>query len=208
LTYLTFRQALLPFGVFSTGDILKVFPEFDKRRLFEWQQKGYITKLVNKWYLFAELPANELLSYRISNCIYQPSYVSLESAFSYYGIIPEGVYSLQAITTRKTNSFQTLQGQFNYRNLQPAFFFGYRVLYYGELPISMATPEKAILDYLYLRADLHTKKDIEAIRFNLDFLENELDWELLQEYSLVFGSATLDRRVGHLKKLLTHAHIV
>jgi predicted transcriptional regulator of viral defense system len=208
LNYLAFREALLPFGVFSTRDALKLFPDFDKRRLFEWQRKGYITRLVNKWYLFAELPLNELLSYRISNCIYYPSYVSLESAFSYYGFIPEGVYSLQAISTRKTNSFQTPQGVFNYRNLQPSFFFGYRVLHYGELPILMATPEKAILDYLYLRSDLHTRKDIEAIRFNDEFLVNEIDWNLLQKYALVFGSITLNNRIAQLKKLLPHAHIV
>jgi predicted transcriptional regulator of viral defense system len=204
---LTFREALLPLGVFSTRDVLKLFPDFDKRRLFEWQQKGYITRLVNRWYLFAELPLNELLTYRISNCIYQPSYVSLESALSYYGIIPEGVYSQQAISTRKTNSFQTPLGHFNYRNLQPAFFFGYRILYYGELPISMATPEKAILDFLYLRSDLHSRKDLEAMRFNYEFLVNEIDWKLLQKYAQVFGSITLNNRIAHLKKLLPHAHI-
>jgi predicted transcriptional regulator of viral defense system len=182
-----------------------LFPDFDTRRLFEWQKKGYIKKLVNKWYFFEDLPHNEMLSYRISNCIYQPSYVSMESAFSYYDMIPEGVYSVEAISSRKTVSYRTPAGLFNYRHLSPPLFFGYQIIRYNELPVLMAGPEKALLDYLYFGTGIQSIQDLEAIRFNRFFLQNDVDWNLLEKYTPAFGSKILKIRVDHLKKLLDHA---
>ena len=124
MTWIEFRNALIEYKVFSTGDIKKYFPRFDTKRLVEWQQKKYIRKLINKWYLFAEIPVDEMLLFRICNCIYQPSYISLESALGFYHFIPEAVYSQQAVTTRKTITYKTTAGTFNYRTLKPSFYFG------------------------------------------------------------------------------------
>ena len=41
----------------------------------------------------------------VANKIYSPSYISLETALSYYGLIPESVYALTSVSTRKTISF-------------------------------------------------------------------------------------------------------
>ena len=70
--------------------------------------------IINKWYLFNETVVDEAILFRINNCIYKPSYVSLESALSYYHLIPEGVYSQQAVTTRKTMNYQTPAGTFKW----------------------------------------------------------------------------------------------
>lgn len=206
MTYWQFRDALLPFAVFSTRDIIKQFPLFDNRRLVEWQEKGYIHKLVNKWYLFTELPLNEMLLYRISNCLYRPSYISLESALSYYNLIPEGVYSHQAVTTRKTVTYETPAGTFNYRTLKSGFFFGYQVLYEGQLPVLMAEAEKALLDFLYLHSRLKTIEDLEALRFNYMELHNSIDWSKMEKYALAFDSKVLDKRIMNLKKTLSYVN--
>jgi predicted transcriptional regulator of viral defense system len=208
LTWNDFRNALIEFGVFSTGDIKKYFPSFHTRRLVEWQQKNYIQKLINKWYLFTELPVDEMLQYRISNCLCRPSYVSLESALSYYHFIPEAVYSQQAITTRKTILYKTPAGTFQYRTLKPAFYFGYHILKKNKLPVLLADPEKALLDYLYLSGTLNTIKDIEAMRFNYTALRQTIDWGKLNNYAQVFNSATLNSRISKLKKLSLNAHSV
>jgi len=208
MTYLEFRRPLLPFQVFSTRDIEKYFPGFDSRRLFEWQHKGYIHKLVNKWYLFSECVVDEQLLFRISNCIYRPSYISLESALAYYHLIPEAVYTQKAITTRKTLNYTTPVGTFDYHSLKPGLFFGYSILHKGSLPIMMAEMEKAILDYLYLNASLRFAKDIVQLRFNYIELHNNLNWDKLGKYQLVFESKTLDKKVKDLKKQLDHADII
>jgi predicted transcriptional regulator of viral defense system len=205
LTYFDLRNALIDFKVFSTGDIKKYFPDFDTKRLVEWQKKNYIRKLINKWYLFAEIPVDELLLFRISNCLYQPSYISLQSALGFYHFIPEAVYSMQAITTRKTITYKTTAGTFNYRTLKPAFYFGYRILHKDKLPVLVAEPEKALLDYLYLGSGLNTIKDMKALRMNYAELQQTIDWKKLDDYAAVFNSKTLDKRIKHLKKLSLHA---
>ena len=205
MIYFEFREALLPFQVFSIRDIKKLFPNFDSKRLVEWQHKGYLHKLVNKWYLFSECVVDEPLLFRISNCIYRPSYISLESALAYYHLIPEAVYTQKAITTRKTISYTTPVGTLDYHSLKPALFFGYTILHKGSLPIMMAEIEKAVLDYLYLNASLKSAKDIEQLRFNYIELHNSLNWEKLGKYQLAFESKTLDKRIKELKKQLEHA---
>jgi hypothetical protein len=120
-------------------------------------------------------------------------------------MIPEGVYSVEAISSRKTVTYRTSAGLFNYRRLPPSLFFGYRIIHYKELPVLMAGPEKAILDYLYFATGVHNIQDLEAIRFNRFFLQNDVDWNLLEKYIPAFGSKILRIRVDYLKKLLDHA---
>ncbi|MBS1605576.1 MAG: hypothetical protein JST42_23125 [Bacteroidetes bacterium] len=208
MNYLEFRKALLPFQVFSTRDIEKNFPAFDSKRLVEWQRKKYIQKIVNKWYVFNEVAKDEQLLYRISNCICQPSYVSLESAFAYYHLIPEAVYTQKAITTKKTIAYRTAIGAFDFRNIKPVLFFGYTIHHKDQLPILMAEMEKAILDYLYLNSSVRSMEDVEALRFNREGLSNGLDWAKLEKYRLVFESKALDKRVNILKSYLKNANAI
>jgi predicted transcriptional regulator of viral defense system len=206
MTYLEFRNSLLAFQVFSTKDVEKRFPGFDSRRLVEWQKKGYIRKLINKWYLFSECVIDEPLLFRISNCIYKPSYISLESALAHYHLIPEAVYIQKSITTRKTIQYVTALGTYDYHNLKPNLFFGYTILHKDNLPIMMADMEKAILDYLYLNSSLKSANDIEQLRLNSIEIQHNIDWEKLDRYKSVFESKTLDVRVKNLKKQLENAY--
>jgi predicted transcriptional regulator of viral defense system len=206
LNYIDFRSALIDFKVFSIVDVIKIFPGFDSKRLVEWQKKKYIRKIVNKWYVFAEIPLNEMLLYRISNCIYRPSYISLETALSYYNLIPEAVFSLQAISTRKTTSYITAVGTFNYRTIKSSLYFGYMVHHIDKLPVLIADEEKALLDFLYLSAQIVSEKDLITLRFNYNVIQNKVDWEQLHKYALVYESKTLDKRINYLKKIFSDAH--
>lgn len=206
MSYIEFEKQLLPFKIFSARDAKKAFPGFDSKRLVEWQEKGYIKKLINKWYLFSGIPISEFLLYRISNCLHHPSYISLESALSYYNLIPEAVYSQQAVCTRKTIHYTTSIGSFNYKSIKPDYFFGYRVLHQDGLPVLMAECEKAIIDYFYLTPTLQKTEDIEALRFNVNEIQSKLDWEKMSMYSKLFKSDTLDKRLRIFKKLVLNAN--
>ncbi|MCX6207387.1 MAG: hypothetical protein NTZ19_14180 [Bacteroidetes bacterium] len=208
MTYHQFRTSFHGLSVFSTRDVAKLFPDFDSRRLVEWQQKGYLKKLVNKWYLFSDIAMDDFLRYRISNCLYRPSYISLESALSHYNLIPEGVYTIQNITTRKTILYETAIGSFQYRNIKSGVFFGYQVDRINNLPVLMADPEKAILDFLYLTPRIKTMADMEGLRLNIAELNNNIDWGKLEKYTACFESAVLNKRIELLKKLKTHADAI
>jgi len=167
----------------------------------EWQNKGYLKKLINKWYLFSEVEITENLLYRVSNSLLRPSYISLESALAYYHLIPEAVYAHQAISTRKTTRYETPIGVFQYRHIPPSCYFGYKILRSDGFPVLMAEFEKALLDYFYLNSSLKTKKDLEAVRFNKAELQNHLNWDKLLQYATVFNSTTLNRRINLFKNI-------
>ena len=163
-------------------------------------------KLVNKWYLLSEAELTEHLSYRISNCLYHPSYVSLESALAYYNFIPEAVYTVQAVSTKRTANYKTPVGSFTYRTVKPNLYFGYTILKMEGPPALLAEPEKGILDFLYLNTRLKSIEDIEGIRFNWQEIHQAISWEKLLQYAKVFDSAALDKRIMLFKKLLTDAY--
>lgn len=208
LSYINFKKELYPFKVFSISDIRKVFPEFDSRRLIEWQKKGYLLKLINKWYVFADIPINENLLYRISNCLHHPSYLTLESALAYHQLIPEAVYSQQAVTTLKSISYETAVGVFRYCKIKASLFFGYEILHLDGLPVLMAYREKAILDFLYFRAGYTTLEEVSALRLNLTELQQTLDRQKLEIYAAVYNSRALNKRIQLLYKILAHADAI
>ncbi len=201
MNYLEFRKSMLPFRVFSTKDIVKRFPDFDSRRLAEWQDKGYVLKLINKWYLLTETERSESLYFRISNCLVRPSYVSMETALSCYNLIPESVFTVQAVTTMKSQQYDTEAGSYNCRSLKPSGFFGYKVIREGDIPILFAEKEKAILDYLYLTPGISDKEDLAALRLNIAATK-DIDWEKFDHYAKVLNSKALNRRIKIFKSFL------
>lgn len=85
----------------------------------------------------------------IAGQIYQPSYISLDTALSFYGIIPEVVYSLISVTTRRTANFEIFGKNFVYRKIKLRAFTGYYLKDDGDGGFNIAFPEKALVDYLY-----------------------------------------------------------
>lgn len=196
-----FQQAMSKFGIFSINDIKKAFPTFDSRRLNEWQNKKYIIKLINSWYCFNELSINEATLFQISNSLRSPSYISLETALSYYNIIPEQPFAITAITTIKTKAYNTPKGVFSYKKILPKLYFGYKVLpQLNGRPILMAEIEKALLDLLYLGSNLNGVEVIKAMRFNT-FELKKIDTEKISVYLRLFNNKALENRYNLFKKL-------
>lgn len=200
MKYLEFLDTFQDFPVFSIYDIEKAFPGFDRKALNVWQKKGYIQKIRNKWYCFANKNFKEEDRFLIANKIYSPSYVSLESALSFYGFIPEGVFLITSVSTLKTTHFGTPVGNFQYRNIQPSLFFGYRLERQQQGPLSawfkIATPEKAIIDYFYLHSHNREEADIESLRINWDEIAERVDLGKLKNMLVYIKSGALTQRIN------------
>lgn len=202
MNYQHFRQALRPFPVFSTREIGKYYPDFDNRRLVEWQEKGYIEKIRNRYYRFTDREVDERFRLYTSNKIYRPSYISLEVVLSRHGFIPEGVFQVTACTTRKTQSFDTPLGRFIYRHLKPDFYFGYHLKKWEDQHLLIADAEKALVDYLYLHPEIGEPVDLESLRWNADAISTRISMDLLNEYESLIGSPALSRRLNALREYL------
>jgi len=202
MNYLEFARTLNLFPCFSTREIEKYFPVFDRRRLVEWQAKGYLEKIRNGYYCFSDQSHDKNLQYYISNRIYRPSYVSLESALAWYGFLPEAVFQTMACTTRKPQRYETPRGIFVYRHLKSELYFGYRLIEWKRWRLAMAEPEKALIDYLYLHTEIRAREDLLALRWNMFAINENISHSKLSQYEKVIASAALSRRLKLLTELL------
>ncbi|MCH7657697.1 MAG: hypothetical protein IIB05_05200 [Bacteroidetes bacterium] len=208
MLYIKFRNKLSEFGVFSTTDIKKYFPDFDHRRLSEWQDKEYIIKIRNSWYCFPEYTRNENSHLLTANLIHIPSYISLETALSWYQIVPEGAFSITSVTTNKPRHYKTPLGDYFYHSIKPSLYFGYTLLAFdvgfgggsfdtrvSTRQIAVANIEKTILDFLYLRNHYNTEDEIRELRFNPIILRDDLDKDKIYLYLDIFKSTILEKRI-------------
>ncbi len=205
MTFQAFRLVFKEYPIFSIMEIEKLFPSFDKKNLVNWQKKNYIQKIRNSWYRFSENALSTDLLFFVSNHIYQPSYISLESALSHYGFIPEGVFKITAISTLKTQQFTTPLGVFGYQNLKRNLLFGYRILYFNTFNYKMAEPEKAILDYLYLHPDIETEDHFYELRLNVFEIKQQVNVATMNSYVQYIQSKSLTNRVKTFLKYIDNA---
>jgi len=196
MKFIQFKDALKDFTVFSLNDIKLIDPHFHRRRLIEWQEKGYIKKVANGRYIFSDLTIDESVLFEIANRLYSPSYVSLESALSYYQIIPEAVYEITSVSTRRTYSYSTRLGKFQYRTIKPSVFFGYQIVTFNSKAFKIADMEKAVLDFFYLHPNLKSESDIISLRFNSEAFSQKFNRKKLQNYLRKFAKNALSERIS------------
>jgi len=137
----------------------------------------------------------------IANKIYEPSYVSLETALSFYSIIPEVAAEVTSITTRQTKSFKNKFGRFRYSSCKKEAYCGYKIMLYEGLQIYIAEKEKAFVDFLYFNHRHGEKVDIDRERFDRECLR-KLSWKKVLRYAKRYNqktSATAERFREKLK---------
>lgn len=87
--------------------------------------------------------------YLLANKVYQPSYISFETALSYHHIIPERVYSVTSATTKSTREFEIKDISLEYLKIKKQAYTGYAPVKERDEIILMAEREKALADFLY-----------------------------------------------------------
>lgn len=153
MDYQQFKNQFKNLPLITSRDVLRGGRDSQNLRnqLKRWEKRGLLIRLRKGFYLFHENDRafNPDISY-IANRLYEPSYVSLEYALSFYSLIPERVVVVTSITTRKTMEFKNALGNFTYQHIQPKTFRGFQRVGEGSFPFLMAEPEKAVVDFLYL----------------------------------------------------------
>ena len=191
-----FETRIKPLPTFNLNDIRNLDPDFHRPQLSDWISRGYITPLAGGYYVLADIQIDESLLFMLANLIYEPSYISRESALAYYQVIPESVLGMTSTCSRKTRQFDTQWGVFSYRSIKPSLMFGYEVIEKGQnTKFKIAKMEKAVLDYLYWNPDLQSEEDLEGLRWNTGLISSLNDNPLFWKYLRIFNNKTLDRRV-------------
>ena len=194
-------------GIFSIGELELLYPGLDKRRLYEWQLKNYIIKLRNGWYCLPEFLRENYSSWIIANRVHEPSYLSLESALSFHGIIPEGVYMTTSLTTNRTIRLSMAGSSYSYSSIRNDLFFGYELIEtaYHHRKIRMAEPVKALIDFFYLHPEYNTEQEILQLRLNGPALSEVILLEKLRLYLSRYQNLKLEKRISTMLNIYDHA---
>jgi predicted transcriptional regulator of viral defense system len=199
MRYSQFKNKYLHLPLIITRDILR-FRKNDKQamlnQLRRWQDKGLIIKLKKGLYI---LNANDRKinpsRHFIANQLYTPSYVSLEYALNFYGLIPERVNEVTSITTKKTTRFINERGGFSYQHIKPETFRGFKALRdENGLEFFIAEPEKALVDFLYLHLDKFKTSDPDIFELSYRFQNVEtLNRRRIVELARLFQNHKLQK---------------
>ena len=162
--------------VFETGLILagEVDPDDVRRQLSRWVKSGRLYQLRRGLYALAPpFQKTRPHPFVIANRMVRGSYVSLQSALAYYGLIPEVVPVVSSVTTARPGRWQTPLGTYAFRHVKAELFFGYRLkeVSPGQHAF-LAVPEKALLDLAYLHPGGDSPAYLQGLRLqNLDHLD-------------------------------------
>lgn len=202
MNYWQFNNTFQDHVCINVHQINAKFPGIDKNNLSRWVKEEKLVKLRNGYYSFPEYTNISGTQMYIANRIYKPSYISLHTALSFYGIIPEGVSNITSITTLKTAEFNNRFGTFSYKTIQPRLLFGYSQRpYLRDMTFLLAEPEKAILDFLYIYSFYNSKEEIEELRFDHDIIREMVNPMKLLEYTGWFNNKALINRVKILMSM-------
>jgi predicted transcriptional regulator of viral defense system len=194
-----FAQYLRSVTVFDSSLVLPFYesPQQAQRQLSDWTRAGKVLQLRRGVYAFPPPYADERpLTYVVANRLVRPSYVSLQSALSHYGLIPEHVASVTSVTTGRPITVRNDFGRFIYRHVKTEFFFGFHCLQLSRGQFAfLGTPEKALLDLLYLTPGGDDEAYIRELRLqNLD----TVDTGRLRQLVAQADQPKLNRALPHL----------
>ena len=187
-----FESALL-----LAGD---VNPSAIRVQLSRWVASGRLIQFRRGLYAlappFQKTPPHPFL---IANRMVRASYVSCQSALAYYGLIPEHVPVTISVTTARPARWRTPSGEFEFRRIKPEHLRGYRrVELGGQQRAFVATPEKALLDLIYLQPNGDSRAYLQELR--LQNLER-LNGDELQRQAAEFNSPKLKRAAQRVREL-------
>lgn len=202
MNYLDFRKDNINRGCFNVHSLEASSQAAISTNLSRWVKEGLLIKLRQGWYTFPERTVSFADRMYCANNIYAPSYVSLFTALAYYEMIPESVNAITSVSTLKTSSFRSKAGLFSYSTIKPALYFGYTpVVDNRELPYLIASPEKSLIDLLYLHPEYKTTDDVESLRLDDDFMSEEFNWEEAASILEKISSVALTSRFSIIKQL-------
>lgn len=195
----------------TSSVIASLFPEVKTKsaKVAQLEKAGEIIRLRRNLFVVNPEETNlPLSSGLIANHLLAPSYVSMQTALRYYGLIPEAVYTIQSMTFKAAKEFNTPVGNFCYYHIsREAYHIGITQIKEGNGVYIMATPEKALCDLIANLPGINLRYQKEALefleenlRFDMDRF-SQLNPEIFSEYAKKGKKST---SILTILKLLQH----
>ncbi|MBA4385657.1 MAG: hypothetical protein C0410_13040 [Anaerolinea sp.] len=169
-------------------------------QLSRWVKAGKIYRIRRGLYSVAPpYQKRQPHPFLVANHLQKASYVSLQSALSFYGIIPEVVNITTSVSTGRPERLETPLGTYEFRHIKTELLFGYQMTELGGQSALVATPVKALLDLIYLQPGGDSIAYLKELR-----LQNteKLDKDLLKKQSEKFNTPKLQNAVINILQLM------
>ena len=189
--------------IFRTGFLVATGESLPALRLqlSRWAKAGRLVQLKKGLYALAE-PYRKVNPHPfvLANAMKKASYVSLHSALWHFGMIPEHVPTVTSVTTQRPERVETSLGRFVFRHIKKSWFCGYlRADLVSGQSAFIATPEKALLDLVYLTPGADNYDFLAELR--LQSLE-KLDLGKLRELAETSSTEKLRRAARQITRLV------
>ncbi len=180
---------------------------YPRNKISKLIQSKEIVPLKQGLYILGEQYRASVIPEVAANLIYGPSYISTDFALSYYSLIPEQVFNITSITTKRKKIYHTILGTFSYQSVKENYYqIAYVRMQKEGLNYLIASPEKALCDKLYLLPQQQTRKDLEELLFNNLRINKDrlvdLDIGTISELSMISGSKNLRLLTQLMEKML------
>jgi predicted transcriptional regulator of viral defense system len=133
--------------IFTLADVQKLLNTRNTNTAYKFIQrlikKKVVQKLKNGLYCYN---IESLDDFQIANFLYSPSYISVETALNFYGMLRQFPYTITSVTSKKSKKFVFNNKVFEYIHFAPKYFYGYTKV----KNFLIANKEKALFDTLYL----------------------------------------------------------
>ncbi|MFA5090361.1 MAG: hypothetical protein WC510_04940 [Candidatus Omnitrophota bacterium] len=175
-------------------------PDPLKVQISRWEKAGKLIQLKRGFYLLAEAYRRiEIYEPYIASILKKPSYLSLEKALEYHGLIPEAVKVYTSVTTKRAAKFSSPIGVFSYKHIKNSLFWGYKPVTLRKQTAFIASPEKALLDLIYFNGIKISSGYLQGLR--LQNIE-QIDLDTLFEYARKFKKPGMLRAGEIIKKYI------
>lgn len=161
---------------FSTRDVQALLSiQTDSARVLcaRYTKKGIFLRLKRDLYVFKQifLHLDRIDLFHLSGLIQANTYISFTSALAYHGILPGLAHHTEAVSFQRSMEKQVGHLTWKYHRLPKKLFFSYE-----KTPdFTIATPEKALLDLLYLYSLGRYYVDLKRINLEALSFEKLLD---------------------------------
>lgn len=169
-----------------------------------WEKNGLIVRLKNGLYvtqtfLDRNLQDGNYIEF-VANKLAMPSYLSLEYVLQKRGLLTEMTFPVTSVTLKGTRRFTNKLANFVYHSIKEDLYFGFEKKMFGRNAIFIATPAKALFDYLYLRRFAINEKDISTLE------ELRINWQVLGKSDLaqfagIVNKSGIKKMKGMLKTI-------
>jgi len=192
--------AVITFDQFS--NLIDEDRQYTRIRINKLVKQGWLTRIKKGVYVLSDLSTRGSLSIShnaIVNALVEEAYISFEIALQQHGFYDQFADNINAVSLKQYKT-TTISGMtYKFIKTQKKYFYGWKIHHIDGQPTRIATPEKALIDFIQFHRNRYTT---DLVLEKLMVFQNEINTPQLIEFTLR-ANLTTRRIMGFLMDLVS-----